>query len=245
MVNSRRLRLRGVVVGGVIAAALFASACVVAVRAVQASRREGLIAKRLAYVGTALSAYQQRHGSLPPAYVPDAQGRPAHSWRVLLLPDLGYQDLFDRYDFNEPWDGPNNRELLSEVPIEYQSADGQPGGTDIFAVLGEQTAWPGRQSVSLKDFHRGLTTLVLLVHSHKYTVNWMEPRDLTYRHIISSVDKPGGLASELGKSLFCVCGNGFLEQLPADISKEELRSVLTINDESLQPFARFRSTQIH
>ena len=33
-----------------------------------------------------LQNYHERYGSYPPAYVADQNGRPTHSWRVLLLP---------------------------------------------------------------------------------------------------------------------------------------------------------------
>ena len=47
-------------------------------------------AKCLATIGMALISYYHEHGSYPPAYIADATGRPKHSWRVLLLPYLGY-----------------------------------------------------------------------------------------------------------------------------------------------------------
>ena len=55
--------------------------------------------------------YEDEHGCFPPAYVADASGRPMHSWRVLILPYLDQQQLYDQYDFSEPWNGPNNQQL--------------------------------------------------------------------------------------------------------------------------------------
>jgi hypothetical protein len=64
--------------------------------------------RQLRHIAIALQNYHDVHGQLPPAYLPDSRGRPMHSWRVLLLPFLEMQALYDQYDFNEPWDGPNN-----------------------------------------------------------------------------------------------------------------------------------------
>ncbi len=61
----------------------------------------------------ALLNYEAKFHSFPPAYVADKNGRPMHSWRVLILPFLEYDDLYKQYNFNEPWDGPNNRKLLA------------------------------------------------------------------------------------------------------------------------------------
>ena len=57
----------------------------------------------------ALQAYHQANGCFPPAYIADKNGKPMHSWRVLILPYLDYDDLYKAYDFSEPWDGPKNK----------------------------------------------------------------------------------------------------------------------------------------
>ena len=40
------------------------------------------------------------YGSFPPAYIADANGRPMHSWRVLILPFMEQQSLYAQYDFS-------------------------------------------------------------------------------------------------------------------------------------------------
>ena len=60
--------------------------------------------------------YHEMKGHFPPAYVADVQGRPAHSWRVLLL-QSGMETLYERYHFDEPWDGPRNRSLANGLPF--------------------------------------------------------------------------------------------------------------------------------
>src|SRR4051812_11083639 len=57
-------------------------------------------------IALAMRSYQADYGCLPPAYIADAQGKPMHSWRVLLLPYLDQAGLYDAYNFGEPWDGP-------------------------------------------------------------------------------------------------------------------------------------------
>ena len=47
----------------------------------------------------AVANYHGTYGCFPPAYIPDARGRPMHSWRVLILPFLERLGHVDR-----PWD---------------------------------------------------------------------------------------------------------------------------------------------
>jgi prepilin-type processing-associated H-X9-DG protein len=132
----------------------------------------------------ALMNYEAKFHSFPPAYVADKAGRPIHSWRVLILPFLGYDDLYKQYDFNEPWDGPNNRKLLAARPRVYacpsdkdiESADSSQ--TSYVAVVGPESAWLGDKSRKLSDLSLQTST-ILLVETADTGIAWTEPRDIS------------------------------------------------------------------
>ena|SRR5271157_353196 len=46
----------------------------------------GSCLNRLLEIGLALHRYHQANGCFPPAYIADKNGKPMHSWRVLILP---------------------------------------------------------------------------------------------------------------------------------------------------------------
>src|SRR5262245_38698724 len=54
-------------------------------------------------IGLALHNYAEMYGSFPPAYIADDNGRPMHSWRVLILPFIDQVPLYNQYRFDEPW----------------------------------------------------------------------------------------------------------------------------------------------
>ncbi|MFH1269123.1 MAG: DUF1559 domain-containing protein [Planctomycetota bacterium] len=74
----------------------------------------------LRQIGIAMLNYHDTYGSYPPAYIPDEKGQPKHSWRVLLLPFLEQQTLYDQYDFDRPWDSPENAALGNLMPEAYR-----------------------------------------------------------------------------------------------------------------------------
>lgn len=137
----------------------------------------------LLQISLALANYESRHGSYPPAYLVDAAGRPAHSWRVLLLPYLDEQALYDQYRFDEPWDGPHNRRLLDQMPAIYRCpaeivTRNTPGNTTSYvAVTGARTAWPGSAGRTRGEILDGTTTTLQLVEASELRIPWLEPRD--------------------------------------------------------------------
>src|SRR5207245_1361075 len=98
-------------------------------------------------IRVALQTYQDEYGTLPPAYFCDTDGQPVHSWRVLILPQLGRADLYRRYHFDEPWNSRHNLRVADEMPAEYRCpADDDPerqNDTSYVAVVGKGTVWPG------------------------------------------------------------------------------------------------------
>ncbi|QDU78053.1 hypothetical protein Pan97_51330 [Bremerella volcania] len=52
----------------------------------------------LKVIGLALHNYHDTYGTLPPAYIPDEDGQPMHSWRVLILPFVEANHIYAQYD---------------------------------------------------------------------------------------------------------------------------------------------------
>jgi len=44
----------------------------------------------------AVANYHDSHGQFPPPYIAEADGKPMHSWRVLILPYLEHGELYDQ-----------------------------------------------------------------------------------------------------------------------------------------------------
>jgi hypothetical protein len=74
-------------------------------------------ANNLKEIGIALHNYHDVHGGLPVNTV-GANGQPLLSWRVHILPYVG-EGLYRQFKLDEPWDSPNNRRLLDQMPRVY------------------------------------------------------------------------------------------------------------------------------
>jgi hypothetical protein len=129
----------------------------------------------------ALLQYEQANGCFPPAYVADKNGKPMHSWRMLILPELDCNPLYKAYDFTEPWDSTKNKIVsVSQLPTYVCPSD--PGvypRTNYVAVVGPNAAWAGANSRKFTDFGKDASHTIMLVESANAGVLWAEPRDFS------------------------------------------------------------------
>ncbi|MEN6449127.1 MAG: DUF1559 domain-containing protein [Thermoguttaceae bacterium] len=136
-------------------------------------------------IGLAIHNYRQHYGVFPPACVYGKDGRPMHSWRLLILPFLGYDSLYGRYNMNEPWDSPNNSRLLNECPQAYKS----PGdfgvrssgpATEYLAVVGPDPGWPLGLPGGVADpaALAKAASKIMVIETKESGIAWTEPKDL-------------------------------------------------------------------
>jgi hypothetical protein len=133
----------------------------------------------------ALLNHESAKGSFPLAYIADAAGKPMHSWRVLILPYLGEMALYNKYNFNEPWNGPNNSKLAGQVPAAFRCAahpnenGAASSETHYFAVVDPAAAWPNGAARPIAQFTDGTSRTITVIEASGLATNWMEPRDVS------------------------------------------------------------------
>ncbi|MDB5308428.1 MAG: hypothetical protein JWO38_2630 [Gemmataceae bacterium] len=176
----------------------------------------------------AVANYADTKGHYPPAFVPGPDGRPWHSWRILILPYIEQDPLFKRYNFSEPWDGPNNSQLAGEMPRLF-GFPGSPGEgrhvANYLAVVGTETMWPGGTPFRglPKD---GPSSTILLVENDGLDIPWMEPRDLVFSGMDFELQSPGGVSSRY-KTPGVVMADYSIRTLHPSLSPAALRAMLT------------------
>jgi hypothetical protein len=181
----------------------------------------------------ALHNYHDFYRSLPPAFVADAQGRPMHSWRTLLLPWIEQQSLFNAYDFAEPWDGPNNIRL-SKTPLDLFVCPTAPrtnaAGTHYVFVTGPGTAFPGDRCTTFSDMQDGRANTILLAEADA-NISWAEPRDLNVESMsfaINDRSRPSiSSRHPLGPAIVPADGIGAW-RVTSGVSPATLRALVTI-----------------
>jgi prepilin-type processing-associated H-X9-DG protein len=168
----------------------------------QAGRRT-VCANNLSEIGLALADYRERRKCFPPAVVCDASGKPAHSWRTLLLPHLGRSDMYKACDLRQPWNEGKNPSVLGQrFPIYCCPSDGaldSPIGADTsyLAIVGPGTVWDAAvkaapsastQKTSTNSNVSQDDTRIMVVEVDRSGVAWAEPKDLTLEEVLAAAD---------------------------------------------------------
>ncbi len=154
----------------------------------------------------------------------------------MILPFLGQQEIYDKYRFDEPWDGPHNSELATQPLAIFNCATENRNHqrtasttTSYVVVVGPETAWPGDRPIGISEITDGTADTLHVVEVQDSGIHWMEPRDLHVSQMATSINANAGqgissVHSDGAHALKCDGAVWFLNQT---LSMEQVRALLT------------------
>ena len=185
-------------------------------------------------IALAIRNYHNDHGSYPPAYVADSNGRPMHSWRVLLLPYLDEHEIYSRYDLNKPWDE-QTLKLQSPlgIPEVYTSPADEDsttlGHTSFVVITGKRTMFPGSRSTHAQQIQDGLAGTIMVVERHNSGIPWYQPLDLKSTQMQFQINGSGQeITSNHSGGAWLATADGKTYFVRDNLSADYLQSLTTI-----------------
>ncbi|WP_164104154.1 DUF1559 family PulG-like putative transporter [Candidatus Laterigemmans baculatus] len=163
------------------------------IQTLQENRLRGDCIRNLEKIAAAMNAYAEDYGSYPPPVTLAADGTPLHSWRVLVLPYLGYQTLYDEFDLEQPWSSNANRQLIFQMPEEYRSpvASAASGYETYYAlVTGPDTLFPPGGPLGPDGVTDDPAKTLLIVEAAQppsLSLDWTEPGDLDFATMSTTI----------------------------------------------------------
>ncbi|MBX7165512.1 MAG: DUF1559 domain-containing protein [Pirellulales bacterium] len=199
----------------------------------QLTQQEVACRDRLEQIGQALRAYHAEYDQFPPAVVFAPDGRPMHSWRVLILPYLEEQALYKQYHLDEPWDGPRNKLLTAKMPVAYgcpSDPASYRGQTSYVAVVGADTAWPQDGVMRLRNRPAAIGGKLLVVEVESSGIFWLQPADFRRELLSKRINDPqgAGIRSLHLDGANAVLVDGSIKHLPTTLSEQELAELLSV-----------------
>jgi len=178
---------------GIVIAVLIALLLPAASRGREPARRTQC-RNNLNQIGLALHNYHDVYNAFPPAYTVDADGKPLHSWRTLILPYLDQALLYNSLDLSKPWDDPANSALLTAAKVSTFACPSSPTPSDhttYFAVVTAESTFGSPQSRSISEITDGTSNTLLIVEApFDQAVVWYSPHDADEKLLLSLSANP-------------------------------------------------------
>lgn len=207
------------------------------VRSAREPARRNQCMNNLKQISIALQHYEENHGAFPPAYTTDAEGKPLHSWRTLILPYLEQRALYDSIDLTKPWDDPANaaafRKSLDifQCPSSPQKLDNR---TKYQAVVTPESCLRPGESRKLSDITDGAGhTFMVIEVDEEHAAPWMAPVDADEK-VVLGLGGPGSTLPHPGGTL-AAYADGRVSFINSDLAEPQRRALISIagNDKEL------------
>jgi prepilin-type processing-associated H-X9-DG protein len=215
--------------GGVLIALLLP-----AIQAAREAARRAQCANNMKQIALAFHNYHDCYNTFPPAYIPDEDGQPMHSWRTLILPFMEYSWVYDQYNFDEPWDSPSNM-AVANIPIpaytcpsSYESGP-QSTTTNYMVITGPGTVFDGPHACHLANITDGASLTIMVVEVAGTGVNWAEPVDLDASSLRTPINAggPGTTGSRHGRGIQAAMCDGSVRFLDENTDPVTLQAMIT------------------
>lgn len=220
--------------GGIVAALILPS-----VQAAREAGQRGQCVNKIKQIIIAFHNYHDVYQGLPPLYTVDTDGKPLHSWRVLILPFMEQAALYDRIRLNEPWDSEYNKQFHNIIIDIYRCSANplaaQKNGLCCYSVIAGEGLTPAKEArtqkgKTLMQIADGTSNTLAIVEV-KEPFCWMDPTaDITLEELLKGINnKEGRVGSFHPYGINFGMFDGSVRPLSNNTSKEVLKALGTCN----------------
>lgn len=149
--------------------------------------RRAMCKHHLREIGLALRGYHDFNGVFPPVHTVDADGKPLHSWRTLILPYIEHAPRYNSLDLSKPWGDPTNiAEFQKPAPFySCPSSIVAAEKTTYLAVVNTDSVLQPNKSRALSDISDGAANTILVIEvPYQHAVSWMLPQDAVTAQVL-------------------------------------------------------------
>ncbi|MDR1478192.1 MAG: DUF1559 domain-containing protein, partial [Planctomycetaceae bacterium] len=171
-----------------------------------ATQKKLVCSNNLRKMTLAIHNYYDANMKLPLAFSVDKNGKPLHSWRVMLLPYLECYELYKSIRLDEAWDSEHNKQFHNKMPDIFKCPSctkGNPKSDTVYCIVTGDKAF-GRtngKNISFEKIEDGTSNTIVIVE-RQTPVCWMSPEDVTFDDAVKGINKiPNGIGSEHDRSV--------------------------------------------
>ncbi|XZE21154.1 DUF1559 domain-containing protein [Pirellulaceae bacterium SH449] len=190
-------------------------------------------ANRLKQFALGFHNYESAYQAIPTyAEMVKTKEKSGLSWRVHILPFIGFPELYQEFKLAEAWDSPHNIKLLAKMPAIYrplsdmnENVELAPYHTTYVAPIGSKTVFGQEEPMYFRDITDGLSNTIAFVElKPEHAIPWTSPEEYPY----DEADPTAKLRDYNGKTVIALF-DGAVLNLKLSLPKETWLALLTRN----------------
>lgn len=154
------------------------------------------------------------------------------SWRVHILPFIGFTELYQEFKLDEAWDSPHNIKLLSKMPSIYspvadmnETVEIKPYHTTYVAPIGSKTVFGQDEPIQFQNITDGISNTIAFVElKREHAIPWTSPEE----YPVDESNPTAKLRNYNGKTIIALF-DGFVTNMQLDLPKETWLALFTRN----------------
>jgi hypothetical protein len=172
-----------------------------------------------------------------PLNVADKNGKELLSWRVLILPYIEQQELYQQFKLDEPWDSENNKKLVEKMPKLYAPirVKAKAGETFYQVFYGENAVYGPKLKPTIVGITDGTSNTALVVEAGTSVV-WTRPTDVQFDEK-KALPKLGGLFD--GEFHVGMC-DGSVIAIKKDFDEQQMKYLIMPADGNVIDFDKLK-----
>lgn len=150
-----------------------------------------------------------------------------------ILPNLEQEELYSQFRLDQPWDSPNNKQLIARMPAVF--ADPDPavrqrnidGRTKYVVPTGPEAVFAGNAGASIRDIADGTSNTIMAVEmANRASPVWTRPKDW-FVNFSNRWERIQQQDRDWFTTAFC---DGSVRIIPLSTDAEMLRRLLQLAD---------------
>lgn len=179
----------------------------------------------LKQIGLAIHEYHAVHGHLPPRCFTDPVGKPLHSWRVAILPQINQQAIYETFNLKESWNAASNQVVATTLIPLYSNVTPGSAETTLQAPVMRGSLWardgPPKQ---FRDITDGLSNTIAIIETPKSAATaWANPKPW----VISAEDPMSDIFADRETANVLMLDGSVRTLDKATMTNERLKAMLT------------------